>query len=82
MHSVSNLRPLSDSEIDAVNGGKNGRNYGGGGGGHNTTTIVEIVDISIGELVAEPGSAVSISGIGNAVADVSISRGRHGFEFA
>ena len=74
MNSLSNLHPLSDSEIDAVNGGKKGgNNGGGGGGGHNTTTIVEIVDISIGELVAEPGSAVSISGIGNAVAHVSAS---------
>ena len=75
MDDLSTLRPLSDMEIEAVSGGKKK----GGGGGGNTTTIVEIVDISIGELVAEPGSAVSISGIGNAVASVVAPRGHHGF---
>jgi len=82
MQDLSTLRPLSDVEINAVSGGKKGGSKGGGGGGHNTTTIVEIVDISIGELVVEPGSAVSISGIGNAVAHDSTSRGGRNIGFA
>lgn len=81
MYEISTLRPLADIEIDAVSGGKKSGSSGNGGG-HNTTTIVEIVDISIGELVAEPGSSVSISGIGNAVAEVSTSHGRRDFGFA
>jgi hypothetical protein len=49
---------LSDTDLDAVTGGKKG-----GGGG----TVVEIVEISIGEIVAAGHSTVvlDVVGIGN-----------------
>ena len=46
---------LSDAELDAVTGGKKG---GGGGGGGETA---EIVEISIGEIVAVGNSTDSAS---------------------
>src|ERR1700761_7906452 len=69
---------LSDTELDAVTGGRKGG--GGGGGGGNSGTIVEIVEISIGEVVAAAtgNSTVTfnLAGIGNNTT-ANTSSGRH-----
>ena len=64
MDDLDPIRLLSDSEIEAVAAG-----HGGIRGNNNSVTIVEIVDVEIGELVANAsGNAnvnVEIAGIGN-----------------
>jgi hypothetical protein len=86
MDERSTLCLLSDAEVDAVAGGRHGNGGGGGGGngnGGSGNTIVEIVEISIGEVVAEAvgGSTATINlvGIGNATTTNVQSGGRHHF---
>jgi hypothetical protein len=72
---------LSDAELDAVTGGRRGGGGGGwGGGGGNSGTIVEIVEISIGELVAAASGnstvTINLAGIGNNTT-ANTSSGRH-----
>ena len=64
---------LSNAELDAVTEGR-----GGGGGGGNSGTVVEIVEISIGEIVAEGNSTVTVdvAGIGNSTT-ANTSSGNH-----
>jgi hypothetical protein len=68
---------LSDTELDAVAGGR----HGGGGGGGNSGTVVEIVEISIGEIVAAAsgGSTVTfnIAGLGSNTTTNKSSGSRH-----
>ena len=58
---------LSDAELDAVSGGRQGGRLGSGGG--NSGTIVEIVEISIGQIVAAASGnstiTFNLAGIGN-----------------
>jgi hypothetical protein len=61
---------LSDNEIDAVTGGK--KKDGGDGG---TTTVVEIVEISIGEIVATGHSTVTLDVAGAGDTSTSSSGG-------
>jgi hypothetical protein len=73
---------LSDAEVDAVAGGRHGNGGGGGGGVSGSgNTIVEIVSISIGEVVAQAvgGSIATINliGVGNAATTNVQSGGRH-----
>ena len=85
MDEQSTLCLLSDAEVDAVAGGRHGNGGGGGGGGGGVSgsgnTIVEIVSISIGEVVAQAvgGSIATINliGIGNAATTNVQSGGRH-----
>jgi len=62
---------LSDAELDAVTGGKKG---GGGGGGGETA---EIVEISIGEIVAVGNSTVTLDVVTGGGNNNSGSSGRH-----
>ncbi len=78
MDDQSMIYLLSDAELDAVTGGRRG---GGGGGRGNSGTIVEIVEISIGEIVAAAsgGSTITINlaGLGNNTTANTSSGGRH-----
>jgi hypothetical protein len=68
---------LSDAELDEVTGGRRG----GGGGSTNSGTIVEIVEISIGEIVTTGSGnstvTVNVAGLGSNATDNSSSRGHH-----
>jgi hypothetical protein len=68
------IRLLSDAELDEVTGAR-------GRGGRNGGTTVEIVNITIGELVAaasgDAAVTVNVVGIGNAVTSNTFSSGRH-----
>jgi hypothetical protein len=82
MDERSALCLLSDAEVDAVAGGRHGNGGGGGGGVSGSgNTIVEIVSISIGEVVAQAvgGSIATINliGVGNAATTNVQSGGRH-----
>jgi hypothetical protein len=70
---------LSDAELDEVTGGRRGG--GGGGGSANSGTIVEIVEISIGEIVTTGSGnsnvTVNVAGLGSNGTDNSSSRGHH-----
>jgi hypothetical protein len=64
---------LSDADLDAVTGGKKGGGGGGGGGGE----TVEIVEISIGEIVAAANSTVTLDVVTGGGNNTSGSSGRH-----
>lgn len=70
---------LSDAELDAVTGGRHGG--GGGGGGGNSGTIVEIVEISIGEIVAAASGnstvTLNLVGIGSTTTANTSFGGHH-----
>jgi hypothetical protein len=79
MDERSALSLLSDAEVDAVAGGR----HGGGGGGVSGSgnTIVEIVEISIGQVVAQAAggstAVINLVGIGNSATTTTQSGGRH-----
>lgn len=79
MGNQSTICLLSDADLDAVTGGRHGG--GGGRGGGNTGTIVEIVEISIGEIVAAATGnsiiTINLAGLGNNATANTSFRGNH-----
>jgi hypothetical protein len=81
MDERSALCLLSDAEVDAVAGGRHGGGGGGGGVSGSGNTIVEIVEISIGQVVAQAAggstAVINLVGIGNSATTTTQSGGRH-----
>ena len=69
---------LSDAELDEVAGGKHGDGGSAGAGGG---TVVEIVEISIGEIVAAASGhstvTISLAGLGSNTTSNAPSDGHH-----
>ena len=71
MDTGTTISLLSDSDLDEVAGGKHSTASGGG-------TVVNVVEISIGEIVAAGGSAIilEVSG-GGSISNTKASSGGH-----
>ena len=78
MADVPTIYTLADADLDAVAAGR----HGGGGGGGGAVTIVEIVEVTIGEVIANAGGVaninVGVAGIGSNTFNTGSSHSNNG----